>query len=256
MIFFDTHSHLYLDEFNKDRIDVIKRAIASNVNKIILPNIDSTTIDDMLKTVNLFKNNIFPLIGLHPTSVEEDFLNEIKIIENLLNKERFYGIGEIGLDYYWETTFKEEQINAFKMQLEIAKSNNLPAIIHTRNSFDDTLKIVKDLKNNNLKGIFHCFTGDYKQAIDIIDLGFYLGIGGILTFKNSGLEESLKEIDLKHIVLETDSPYLAPVPKRGKRNESSYINYIAKKLAEIKNVTIEEVAEITSQNASQIFNIK
>lgn len=256
MIFFDTHSHLYLDEFNKDRIDVIKRAIASNVNKIILPNIDSTTIDDMLKTVNLFKNNIFPLIGLHPTSVEEDFLNEIKIIEKLLNKERFYGIGEIGLDYYWETTFKEEQINAFKMQLEIAKSNNLPAIIHTRNSFDDTLKIVKDLKNNNLKGIFHCFTGDYKQAIDIIDLGFYLGIGGILTFKNSGLEESLKEIDLKHIVLETDSPYLAPVPKRGKRNESSYINYIAKKLAEIKNVTIEEVAEITSQNASQIFNIK
>lgn len=256
MIFFDTHSHLYLDEFNKDRIDVIKRAIASNVNKIILPNIDSTTIDDMLKTVNLFKNNIFPLIGLHPTSVEEDFLNEIKIIENLLNKERFYGIGEIGLDYYWDTTFKEEQINAFKMQLEIAKSNNLPAIIHTRNSFDDTLKIVKDLKNNNLKGIFHCFTGDYKQAIDIIDLGFYLGIGGILTFKNSGLEESLKEIDLKHIVLETDSPYLAPVPKRGKRNESSYINYIAKKLAEIKNVTIEEVAEITSQNASQIFNIK
>ena len=255
MLLIDTHAHLYLNEFEKDRADVIKKAIASNVKKIFFPNIDSTTIDDMLETVKMFPNNIFPLIGLHPTSVEEDFENEIKIVNELLQKQKFYGIGEIGLDFYWDTTFKEEQLKAFETQLQIAKKNKLPAIIHTRNSFNETLQIVKQEKNNNLKGIFHCFTGDLNQAKEIIDLDFYLGIGGIVTFKNSKLSEVLQAIDLQHIVLETDSPYLAPEPKRGKRNESSYINYIAKKIADIKNVSIDEVAEVTSQNAIKLFNI-
>jgi len=256
MLLIDTHAHLYLEEFEKDYINVIKHAIASNVKKIIFPNIDSTTIDNLLSIVKKFPNNLYPLIGLHPTSVEEDFENEIKIIENYLKKQKFYGIGEIGLDFYWDTTFKDEQIKAFEMQLQIAKKNKLPAIIHTRDSFDDTLKIVHKQKTNNLTGIFHCFTGDEKQAQEIIDLGFYLGIGGIVTFKNSKLNSVLQNIDLQNIVLETDSPYLAPVPKRGKRNKSSYINYIAKKIADIKNISIEEVAEVTTQNAIKIFAIK
>ncbi len=256
MLLIDTHAHLYLDEFEKDRIDVIKHAIVSNVKKIIFPNIDSTTIDKLLETVKIFPNNLYPLTGLHPTSVEEDFLDEIKIIEEYLQKYKFYGIGEIGLDFYWDTTFKDEQIKAFELQLQIAEKNRIPAIIHTRNSFDDTLSIVKQQKTENLTGIFHCFTGTNEQAHEIIDLGFYLGIGGIVTFKNSKLDEVIKNIDLKHIVLETDAPYLAPVPKRGKRNESSYINYIAKKIAEIKNISIDEVANITTQNAIKIFAIK
>ncbi len=255
MLLIDTHTHLYLEEFKKDKIDVIKKAIASNVKKLILPNIDSTTIDDLLNTANAFPNNIFPLIGLHPTSVEEDYENEINIIKKYLKKIKFYGIGEIGLDFYWDTTFKDEQIKAFTKQLQIAEQNNLPAIIHTRNSFNETIEIVKQQKTKNLTGIFHCFTGNINQAKEIINLGFYIGIGGILTFKNSGLDKVLKNISLQNIVLETDAPYLAPVPKRGKRNESSYINYIAKKLAEIKNVSINEVADITSENAIKIFNI-
>jgi len=255
MLLIDTHAHLYLEEFEKDRIDVIKHAIASNVKKIILPNIDSTTIDKLLETTKIFPNNLYPLIGLHPTSVEEDYENEIKIIEENLQNHKFYGIGEIGLDFYWDTTFKDEQIKAFEIQLQIAERNKLPAIIHTRDSFYDTLKIVKQQKTENLTGIFHCFTGAIEQAHEIINLGFYLGIGGIVTFKNSNLDEVIRQIDLKHIVLETDSPYLSPVPKRGKRNESSYINYIAKKIAEIKNISIAELAEITSQNAITLFNL-
>ena len=254
MYFIDTHSHIYLDKYSKDIKEVVQRAVKQNVNYIFLPNIDSSTISSMLNLAKLFPKICFPMIGLHPTSVEEDYKFELNIIEKILNEEKFIGIGEIGIDLYWDKTFVEEQKFAFKKQLDIASEYNLPVVIHSRNSFNEVFSILKSYKSGSVFGIFHAFSGSVEQAKKIIDLGFKLGIGGVVTYKNSGLAETISKIDLKNIVLETDSPYLTPVPKRGKRNEPTYLVYIAKKLSEIYGLNIGDIAKITSNNVIEIFN--
>ncbi len=221
---------------------------------MFLPNIDSTSIDAMLNLEKEFPGNCYAMMGLHPGSVKENYLDELKIVEGWLSKRKFIAVGEIGMDYYWDKTFVEQQKDAFSKQIDWAKKYNLPIVIHQRECFEDCFEIVKSKNDSSLKGIFHCFTGTIEEANKILALGnFKLGIGGVVTYKKSSLPEVLKQIDLKHIVLETDSPYLAPVPHRGKRNESSYLTIIANKVAEIKGITVEEVAKITTENAQQIF---
>ncbi len=254
MKFIDTHTHLYLTQFDDDRDIVVKRAIDSSVEKMFLPNIDSKSIDKLLELSHSYPKNCFPMIGLHPTSVDENYKDELNKLEKYLGKEKFYAIGEIGIDLYWDKTFIKEQQEVFRYQINMAKEGNLPIIIHARESFNEIFEIVEKEKNEKLTGIFHSFTGNREQAEKIINWGFKIGIGGILTFKNSNLSETLKNVDIKNIVLETDSPYLAPTPKRGKRNESSYLIYIAEKIAQIKNITIEEVAEVCYANTKEIFN--
>lgn len=251
----DTHCHIYLPEFEKDRDETIQRGLKSNVKKFVLPNIDSSTMENMLTLAKSYPAHCFPLAGLHPSSVEEDYIEELKNIRNYLDKRKFWGIGEIGLDFYWDKTFEKEQRKALRTQLEWALEFDLPAIIHNRESFDETIEIVKEVGAGKLRGIFHCFTGTLDQARSIIDLGFSLGIGGILTFKNSDLGQTLVHIPLEKIILETDSPYLAPVPKRGKRNEPAYLPYIANKLAEIKDLDVHQITEQTTLNAMNIFSI-
>jgi TatD DNase family protein len=256
MKFIDTHTHLFLEHFNDDIDAVIKTAIEKGVEKFFLPNIDSESINDVLELKKKYPDNCFPLSGLHPTSVNENFVQELEMVEKLLSEHKFYGIGETGMDLYWDKTFIKEQEEAFAFQLELAKKHKLPIIIHVRDSFDEVFKVVDAHNNESLTGIFHCFTGDYTQAQKIIEYGgFKLGIGGVITFKNSKLGETIEKIPLEHIVLETDSPYLAPTPHRGKRNESSYIPIIAEKVADLYKISVEEVAEVTTNNASAIFKL-
>jgi TatD DNase family protein len=251
----DTHCHLYLEEFKNDIADVIKRAEAEEVNKFYLPAIDSAQIENMLLLESNFPGKCFAMMGLHPCSVKEDYENELAIIKDWLTKRKFVAIGEIGLDFYWDKTFVSQQYQAFRMQIEFSLQFQLPIVIHTRNAMQETIDVVKEFTNAGLRGIFHCFGGTVENAKEIIAAGFYLGIGGVLTYKKSGLAEVLEQIDLKYMVLETDSPYLTPVPFRGKRNESSYLKYIVEKLAYIKNVSAAEVAEITTANAQKIFGL-
>lgn len=257
MIFIDTHTHLYLKEFDDDLNQIVEKAISKGVKYMLLPNIDSTSTRKMLKICRNFPNNCLPMIGLHPTSVKSNFKDELSIVEKYLSKEKFCAIGEIGIDLYWDNTFYEEQVEAMKFQINIAKKHKLPIVIHSRNSFDEVFKVLSESKFPEMRGVFHCFSGSVEDAKKVInELGFKLGIGGIVTFKNSGLDKVVKEIDLKNIVLETDSPFLAPIPFRGKRNESAYTILIAEKIASIKNVTIEEVAETTSKTSIELFNIE
>lgn len=249
----DTHSHIYSEDFTQDRDEALQRAYDSGVKKIVLPNIDSGSIRHMLDLSDAYPHFCYPLMGLHPTSVDEDYEEELQAVEYWLEKRKFYGIGEIGIDLYWERKFKNEQISAFRHQLKLAKSKNLPVVIHVRNSFDETYKVVKEEQDGSLKGIFHCFTGSKKEAKKVVELGMFLGIGGVLTFKNSNLSDVLKKVDIKNLVLETDSPYLSPEPKRGKRNESAYLTYVAQKVADIYGLPLDEVAEITTANARKIF---
>jgi TatD DNase family protein len=251
----DTHSHIYSEDFNHDIDDVMQRAYDNDVKKIILPNIDSGSIKRLLDLSNAYPHLCFPLMGLHPTSVSADYEEELQAVEYWLDKRNFYGIGEIGIDLYWEQKYVEEQKIAFRHQVKLAKSRDLPIVIHLRNSFEEVYTIVKEEQDGNLKGIFHCFTGSVDEAQKVVDIGFLLGIGGVVTFKNSNLDEVLKDVDIKNIVLETDAPYLAPVPKRGRRNESAYLAFVAKKVAEIYGISVEQVAEITSLNARQLFGI-
>lgn len=251
----DTHTHLYLEQFDEDRAAMMQRAIDKGVERMLLPGIDSNHIASMLELEKSFPNNCFAMMGLHPCSVKEDYANELKIVEHYLQNRNYIAVGEIGLDYYWDKTFIEEQKYAFNLQMEWAKKYKIPISIHCRESMDDAIRLVESAKTEDLNGVFHCFGGTLEQAKSIIDMGFYLGIGGVLTYKKSGLDEVLKHIDLQHIVLETDAPYLSPVPFRGKRNESAYISDIAQKLAEIKGVNINEVARITSENAVKVFNL-
>lgn len=251
----DTHSHIYSEEFLIDRDEALQRAYDSGVKKIILPNIDSGSIKHMIDLTDAYPHLCYPLMGLHPTSVDEDYKEEMQAIEYWLEKRKFYGIGEIGIDLYWDQKFEEEQKDAFRRQIVLAKEYELPIVIHVRNSFEETYEIVKEEQDGSLKGIFHCFTGDEQEAQKIIDLGFLLGIGGVLTFKNSSLDAVVQKISITDLVLETDSPYLSPVPKRGKRNESAYLMYIAQKVAEIYDIPVERVAEITTSNARNLFGI-
>ncbi len=251
----DTHTHLYSEEFDIDRTSVVKAAIDSGIDKLLLPNIDVESIKPMHKLCAQFPNNCFPMMGLHPTSVDANYKENLSKIKSQLAKNKYIAIGEIGIDLYWDKTFKEEQRLALLEQFQWAIDYNLPIVIHSRESFVEIISIIKEFNNPKLHGVFHCFTGTKTIAEEIISLGFLLGIGGVLTFKNSGLDKEVKDIDIKHLILETDSPYLSPVPHRGKRNESSYIKLIAAKLAEVKNISLEEIANITTKNAKLLFNL-
>jgi len=251
----DTHSHIYSEEFIHDRDEALQRAYSSGVKKIILPNIDSGSIKHMLDLAEAYPHLCYPLMGLHPTSVDEDYKDELQAVEYWLEKRKFYGIGEIGIDLYWDKKFVNEQKEVFRHQIKLAKKYDLPIIIHVRSSFDETLEIVKQEQDGSLRGIFHCFSGNEVEAQKVVDLGFLLGIGGVLTFKNSSLDEVIKTVAIQNLVLETDAPYLSPVPKRGKRNESAYLVYIAQKVAEIYDLSVAKVAEITTSNARNLFGI-
>ncbi len=251
----DTHAHIYSEDFIHDVDEVLQRAYDNDVKKIILPNIDSGSVKRLLDLTDAYPHLCFPLIGIHPTSVAADYREELEAVEYWLGKRKFFGIGEIGVDLYWERTFFDEQQEAFRYQLKLAKAHQLPVVIHVRESFDEIYSIVKEEQDGSLSGIFHCFAGTESEAKKIIDLGFLLGIGGVVTFKNSNLGEIIKGIPVQNLVLETDSPYLTPVPKRGKRNESAYIVYIAQEVAKIYDISVNEVAEITSENARTLFKI-
>jgi len=255
MIITDTHTHLYSEAFDEDRHDMIQRAINLNVSRFFIPAIDSTYTNSMLELEADFPDNVFLMMGLHPTHVKENYIDELHHVEMMLSKRKFYAVGEIGIDLYWDKSTLPIQIEAFKYQIQLAKKYQLPIVIHCREAFDNIFQVLEEEKSENLYGIFHCFTGNLEQAKKAISYNMKLGIGGVATFKNGGIDQFLNEIDLHHIVLETDSPYLAPKPFRGKRNESSYIIKVLEKLAEIYTVSEEKIAEITTQNSKDIFKI-
>ncbi len=249
----DTHCHLYSEDFTADIDDVIQRATVEGVNKFYLPGIDSQAIDAMIGLEIKFPGKCAAMMGLHPCYVKKNYMDELQIVQDWLTKRKFAAVGEIGLDYYWDRNFDKEQAIAFRTQIEWSIQYGLPISIHTRNAMQETINIVKEYVPKGVRGIFHCFSGSYESAKEIIRAGFYLGIGGVVTYKNGGLTEVLEKIELQHLVLETDAPYLSPVPFRGKRNESSYLKFIMEKLATVKHCSIEEVANITSLNAEKIF---
>ncbi|MCF8449653.1 MAG: TatD family hydrolase [Taibaiella sp.] len=252
MTFTDTHTHLYDDKLINDP-EQISRAIAAGVTRMYMPNCNSETIDGMLQMADRWPDNCMPMMGLHPCYVKEDYKKELDIVTEWMDKRKFSAVGEIGLDYYWDMTWKTQQAEAFEYQIDMALKYDLPIVIHSRESTADCIEIVRKKQNGKLKGIFHCFGGTFAEAKAIIELGFFLGIGGVVTYKNTNLPEILQDTALAHIVLETDAPYLAPVPFRGKKNESSYLPHIAARIAAIKNINIEEVAIATTENANNIF---
>jgi TatD DNase family protein len=252
MQFIDTHAHIYLPEFDADREVLLNRAAEKGVGRILMPAIDTTTHAQLLATEASWPQ-CSAMMGLHPCSVNEQFGNELTVVETYLKSRSFIAIGEIGLDFYWDATFKQQQYEAFETQIRWALQYDLPIAIHSRNALDDCIKVVG--KYPGLRGMFHCFSGTVEQANRIMDLSFYMGIGGVLTYKNAGLDKVIQAIGLDAVVLETDAPYLTPVPHRGKRNESSYIPLIAAKLAEVTSHSIEDVAAITSQNATTLFRL-
>lgn len=254
MILTDTHTHLYSKDFDPDRDLLIQRAIDSGVKRFFMPNVDDESIAPMFQVEKKFPDNCFAMMGLHPCSVSGTYQKEIQVIKYWLNKRKFVAIGEIGIDLYWDKTFFLQQQDAFRTQIQLAQQYKLPYVIHSRSSFHEVMEIVAEFKDNAPKAIFHCFSGTVEQAEQVVQLGnFKLGIGGVVTFKNSGLDKVVEAIDLKHLVLETDAPYLAPMPHRGKRNEPDYLLLVAKKIAEIKNISIEEVAAVTTQNSMDVF---
>lgn len=255
MILADTHCHLYSEEFAIDIDEVINRAESEGVNKFYLPAIDSTAHEHMIMLEEKYPGKCIAMMGLHPCYVKENYLNELQLAEEWLGKRKFAAIGEIGLDFYWDKTFTVQQYDAFRKQIEWSLHYKLPIVIHTRNAMAETIAVVEEYATKGVHGIFHCFSGNVEDANKIIDMGFYLGIGGVITYKNAGLAEVVAKMDLEHMVLETDSPYLTPTPFRGKRNESSYLKYIVEKLALIKNVSVEEVAAITTVNSQKIFGL-
>ena len=257
MKFIDTHTHLFTSEFKDDIDIVVKNAINSGVSKMLLPNIDSSTTNNMLQLCNKYPQHCFPMIGLHPCSVKKDNIEkEILHVEEMLNKNKFIAVGEIGLDLYWDKSSLSYQKVAFESQIKLAKKYQLPIVIHVRDSFNEAIEIVEKLNNENLSGVFHCFTGNIQEAERIINLqNFYLGIGGVVTFKNGGINKIINQISLDNIILETDSPYLTPTPFRGKRNESKYLVNIAQKMSEIYEIDINEIANKTSSNAINLFKI-
>ncbi|MFZ9661376.1 MAG: TatD family hydrolase [Chitinophagaceae bacterium] len=252
-ILLDTHCHLYDESFHSDIDEMIQRGLDAGVYKMLLPNIDKDSIAPMISLSDRYPDHCFPMMGLHPCYVKDDYREHLVILEQWLGQKTFIGIGEIGLDYYWDKTFKEQQLDAFRIQLKWALEKELPVSIHSRESFHDCLDIVREIGNGRIKGVFHCFGGTARQARDVMDIGMFIGIGGVVTYKKSDLGSVLKEIGLKNVVLETDAPYLPPVPYRGKRNESSYLTFIAEKIAEEVGISFADVATITSENASKVF---
>lgn len=254
MILTDSHCHLYSEDFNEDRGEVLQRAIDAGVHRIFLPNVDEDSIVGMHELADRFSDHCYAMMGLHPCSVKADFESVLAGMRKRFEERKYVAVGEIGIDLYWDSTFKQEQIQAFEIQIQWAKDLGLPIVIHVRNSFDEVFEVVDRMNDDRLTGIFHCFSGTKDQAQHVINYGgFKLGLGGVLTFKKSGLDEVVSDIDMKHLVLETDAPYLAPTPNRGKRNEPSYIKLVAQKLAEIKGATLDQVAEITTANTREIF---
>ncbi|MHB9055995.1 MAG: TatD family hydrolase [Paludibacteraceae bacterium] len=250
----DTHSHIYSEEFDNDREDVLLHAKDAGVHKIILPNVDSKSLQRMLDLERQYPNYCFAAIGLHPTSVKDNFEEELALVRSELQRRNYIAIGEIGIDLYWDKTFLSEQLQAFQTQIEWALEYNLPVIIHVRDSHKETIEALKPYKYKGIRGVFHCFTGSLKEADEIFGLGdFYLGIGGVVTFKNSGLAENLKEIPLEKLILETDSPYLTPAPYRGKRNETAFVALVRDKLAETYFMSSKEVDLITTKTAINLF---
>ena len=254
-VFTDTHVHLYLEEFDPDRDQMIQRAEKAGVYYLFLPNIDSTSVKQMLRVCESWPYLCYPIMGLHPGSVHANYRDELSLVSQYLadTKYRFFGLGEIGIDLYWDKTFENEQKEAFNLQLDLAVEYGLPVAVHTRNSIEVTLEIMEGRNDKGLRGVFHCFSGDVAQAVRAVNMGFYLGIGGVITYKKSGLADVVAAMPLESLLLETDAPFLPPVPYRGKRNESSYIPLIAQKIAEIKGVSLEKVAEVTTRNALKLF---
>ncbi len=256
MILTDTHTHLYSEQFKDDIDEVVQKAINLGISRFFLPNIDSNYTNALLALVKKYPDNMFPMMGLHPCSVKADYQQELAQVEKMLSEHQVVAIGEIGIDLYWDKTFLKEQQAAFRYQIRLAKANNLPFVIHCRDAFDEIFEILDEENDENMRGIFHCFTGNLEQAQKIINYGgFKLGIGGVVTFKNAGLDKVVEQLNLEHIVLETDAPYLAPVPYRGKRNESAYLVEIATKIADLKQVSLEEVAKITTSNSKTVFGV-
>jgi TatD DNase family protein len=249
----DTHCHLYLDDFKEDSLEVIRRAIDEGVEKFYLPNIDLAVIPDMLALESAYPGQCLAMMGLHPCSVKANYKEELAVMRDWLDKRKFAAIGEVGLDFFWDTSFEKEQYEAFHIQAEWALQFGLPLVIHSRKSLDECINLVREHQDGNLTGIFHCFSGSIEQAERILDLGFYLGIGGVLTYKNGGLEPVMQKLGLDKVVLETDAPYLTPVPFRGKRNEPAYLKYVVEKLALITGKNAAEVADITTKNAEKVF---
>ena len=255
MILTDTHTHLYSEAFDNDREIVIRNAFESGVTRFFLPAIDSTYTNEMYKLANEYPQNIFLMAGLHPTHVKRNYKEEINHIANELSSRKFVAVGEIGIDLYWDKTTYREQEDAFRLQIRLAKEHKLPIVIHCRNAFDEIFKILNDEKSEDLFGIFHCFTGDLQQARKAISYNMKLGIGGVVTFKNGKIDKFLSKIDLSDIVLETDAPYLSPVPYRGRRNESAYLVNILEKVADIYGISKSEVASVTTQNSIDVFGV-
>lgn len=255
MILIDSHAHIYLSEFDTDRSALMNRSAAAGVKYILMPAVDASTHESMMDLQKEYPAICRSMMGLHPCSVKENYREELEIVKQHLKNHTFIAVGEIGLDFYWDLTYREQQYDAFRRQLEWALHYNIPVSIHSRNATEECIDVIREYQNGKLKGVFHCFSGTLEQANRLIDLGFYLGIGGVLTFKNAGLDKVIREVDLLHLLLETDAPYLAPVPFRGKRNEPAYLSHVLSKLAEIKGATASHAAEITTANAKKLFGL-
>jgi TatD DNase family protein len=255
MILTDTHTHLYYETDDAKRAELIQRCQDNSVTRLFLPNVDTSSAPLLFSLVKSYTNNCYAMLGLHPCSVKENWQNELLMIKALANDHEIFAIGEIGIDLYWDKTLLKQQVAAFRAQIAWAKELKLPIVIHCRDAFDEVFDLLQLEHDEQLRGIFHCFTGTAEQAEKVIALGFYLGIGGVVTYKNAGLDKTVQQIDLKHIVLETDSPYLSPVPNRGKPNESSYLVYVAQKIAELHETDMETVARVTTENSKLIFGV-
>ncbi|AUC21222.1 hydrolase TatD [Polaribacter sejongensis] len=251
----DTHTHLYSSQFKEDQSEMMQRAKNAGVTRFFIPAIDSTYTDKMLQLEKDYPNDVFLMMGLHPTSVKENYLEELAHVKKWIDEKKFYAIGEIGMDLYWDKTFLTQQQDAFRTQIQWAKERKMPINIHCRNAFDEVFEVLESEKSDDLRGIFHCFTGTLEQAKQAISYNMKLGIGGVATFKNGKIDKFLNEIDIKHIVLETDAPYLAPTPYRGKRNESAYLTNVVDKLVDIYGLSFDEIASITTQNSKDVFGV-
>ncbi|MBB3697687.1 YchF/TatD family DNA exonuclease [Flammeovirga yaeyamensis] len=252
----DTHAHIYSDKFKTDIDKILSEAFNNKIKHILMPNIDHTSIDGMLELEEKYPQQCLSMMGLHPCHVNAEFEKELYIVEEWLNKRKFIAVGEMGMDLYWDKTFKEQQIEAFKIQADFAVKHQLPLVIHARDAMTETISLLEEIKTDGLFGVLHCFTGTLEEAKQLIDLGFHLGIGGVATFKNGGLDKVIPHVDIKHLVLETDSPYLAPKPFRGKRNQPEYTNYVCDKVADFYGISGSEVEEITDKNAYKLFSIE